>query len=68
MTPYAQILVLFYNLVYFIQVNRDKTISIVASKPISIRWIRNGSRPDWKIMYSIELQTIFYNYNENIHK
>ncbi len=30
-------------------------ISSMASKPITIRWIRTGSQPDWKIMYSIEL-------------
>ena len=33
-------------------------ISSMSSKPIDIRWIRNGSKPHWKIMYSIELQTI----------
>ncbi len=29
---------------------------------MTFHWIRNGSKPDWKIMYSIELQTIFYEY------
>ena len=30
------------------------------SKPTTIRWISTGSQPDRKIMYSIELQIIFY--------
>ncbi len=40
----------------------------MASKPITIRWIRTGSQPDWKVMYSIELQTIFYEYKNKKHK
>ena len=40
----------------------------MASKPITIRWIRPDSQPDWKIMYSIDLQTIFYKYQNNNHK
>ena len=40
----------------------------MASKPITIRWIRTGSKPDWKIMYSIELHTIFYEYQNKNHK
>ncbi len=36
------------------------------SKPITIRLISTGSQPDWKSMYSIELQTILYTYqNKN---
>ena len=31
----------------------------MAWKPINIRWIRTGSQPHSKIMYSIVLQTIF---------
>ncbi len=42
--------------------------SSMASKPITIRWIRTGSKTDWKIMYSIELQTIFYEYQNKNHK
>ena len=39
----------------------------MASKPITIRWIGTGSQPDWKILYSIELQTVFYEYqNKNL--
>ena len=41
---------------------RYNNLSSMASKPITIRWIKIGSQPDWKIMYSIELQTIFYEY------
>ena len=33
-----------------------KTIFCMASKPINIRWIRNGSLPYWIIMYSNVLQ------------
>ena len=39
-----------------------KTFFCMASKPINIRWIRNGSLPYWIIMYSIILQTIFHVY------
>ena len=34
----------------------------MASKPIKIRWIRTGSHPYLKIMYSIVLQTISHEY------
>ncbi len=37
-----------------------KAFSSMASEPIFIHWINTGSQPDWKIVYSIELQTIFY--------
>ncbi len=38
----------------------------MALKPVNIRWFRTGSQPDGKIMYRIELQTIFYEYqNKN---
>jgi len=40
----------------------------MASKPITIRWIKIDSQPDEKIMYSIELQTIFYKYQNKNHK
>ncbi len=39
----------------------------MASKPIIIRWIRTGSQPDWKFMYSIELQTVFNEYWNKDH-
>ena len=39
-----------------------KTFSSSASQPIHIHWIRNGSQPYWKIMYSFLLQTIFQEY------
>ena len=32
------------------------------SNPIHIHWIRTGSQPYWKFMYSIVLQTIFHEY------
>ena len=38
----------------------------MASKPITICWIRTGSQPDGKIMYSIELYTISYEYQNKI--
>ncbi len=47
---------------------RGNIISSMASKPINNRWFRTGSQPDWKIMYSIELQTIFYEYQNENHK
>ena len=31
----------------------------MASKPITIRWIRTGSQSDRKMMYNIEIQTFF---------
>ena len=37
-----------------------KQFSIMAPKPITIRWIRSGSQIEWKIMYSIELQSVKY--------
>ena len=40
----------------------------MASKPITIRLIRTGSQSDWNILYSIELQTIFYKYQYKNHK
>ena len=40
----------------------------MASKPITIRWIRTSSQPDWKILYNIELQIFFYEYQNMIHK
>ncbi len=40
----------------------------MASKPITICWIRTGSQPDLKIIYSTELQTIFYEYQNKNHK
>ncbi len=40
----------------------------MASKPITIRWTLAGSQPDWKIMFSIELQAIFYDYQNKNHK
>ncbi len=40
----------------------------MTSKPITICLIRTGSQQDWKIMYSIELQTIFYGYQNKNHK
>ncbi len=46
----------------------ENKISSMASKPITIRWIRTGSQPDRKVMYSIELQTIFYEYLNKNHK
>ncbi len=39
----------------------------MASKPITIRLIKTGSQPDWKIIYSTELQTIFYEYQNKNH-
>ena len=33
----------------------DKLFSSKALKPITIRWIKTGSEPDWKNMYSIKL-------------
>ena len=39
-----------------------KLLFSMASKPINIRWIRTGSRPYWKIICSIVLQTIFHEY------
>ncbi len=40
----------------------------MALKPVNIRWFRTGSQPDGKIMYSIELQIIFYEYENKNHK
>ena len=41
--------------------------SCMATKPINIRWIRTGSQPYWKTMYSLVLQTIFHAYqNKNL--
>ncbi len=41
-----------------------KLFSSMASNPLD--W--TVSQPDWKIMYSIELQTIFYEYWNKNHK
>ncbi len=58
-----------WNLQWHRQWHLDLKIQLCkASKPITIRWIRNGSRQDWKIIYSIELQTIFYEYYNKNHK
>ena len=46
-------------IILFMQV---KLFSGMASKPITIRWIRTGFQSDRKIMYSIELKTIFCEY------
>ncbi len=40
----------------------------MALKPVNIRWFRTGSQLDGKIMYRIELQTIFYEYQNKNHK
>ncbi len=40
----------------------------MALKPVIIRWFRTGSQPDGKIMYRMELQTIFYEYQNKNHK
>ena len=40
----------------------------MASKQINIRWIKTGSQPYSKIMYSIVLQTIFTNIKMKIIK
>ena len=40
----------------------------MALKPITIHLIRTGFQPDGKIMYRIELQTIFYEYQNKNHK
>ncbi len=40
----------------------------MALKPVNILWFRTGSQPDGKIMYRIELQTIFYEYQNKNHK
>ena len=43
--------------------------SSLASKPINIRGVRTGSQPQCKIMYRIEIYTVFYKYkmyNHNI--
>ncbi len=37
----------------------------MASKLIFIRWIRTGSQPNKKIMYSIELWIIFYEFQNH---
>ncbi len=42
--------------------------SSMASKPITIRWIRTGSQPYWKIMYSIVLQIVFHETSYQNHK
>ncbi len=40
----------------------------MALKPVNTRWFRTGSQPDGKIMYRIELQTIFYEYQTKNRK
>ncbi len=47
--------------VYNVLVSEVRSISSMALKPVDIRWFRTGSQPDWKNMYSIELQTISRN-------
>ena len=41
---------------------KEKVIcfSSLASKPINIQWIRFGFQPYLKILYSIEVQTIYH--------
>ena len=39
-------------------------ISCIASKPIYIRWIRTGSQPYGKIMSSIVLYKVFFEYKK----
>ena len=43
-----------------------KFSSSIASKPINICWIRTGSQAYCKIMYSILLYLVFYEYKKNI--
>ena len=38
------------------------SISSIGSKQINIGWIRTGSQPFWKIMYSIVLYPVFYEF------
>ncbi len=45
----------------------NKCFSSMALKPVNIRWFRTGSQPDRKSMYSTELQTIFYKYQNKNH-
>ncbi len=49
---------------YLVGLDEGIFISSMASKPINIPWIRNGSQPYWKIMYSIVLYPVFYEYKK----
>ena len=43
-----------------------KFISRIHSKPIDIRWIKTGSHPYEKTMFTIELYPVFYKYKMKI--
>ena len=48
----------------------DLFFSGIAAKLIIIRWIRNGSKPFWKVIYRIILESVFWEYfnkNHNIN-
>jgi len=42
----------------------ENMFSIMAFKPINIHWIRTGSQPYGKIMYSIVVYSVFYKYKK----